>query len=103
VAISTATQADLTALGLTDLSGLAPKEVFTWSALLTLPGLIMIVGGGFLVGFGTRYANGCTSGHAISGLSALRLTSLVAVLGFFLGGLIATHMLLPSILGGVPG
>ncbi|MDH3223075.1 MAG: YeeE/YedE family protein, partial [Gemmatimonadota bacterium] len=54
---------------------------------------------GFLVGFGTRYANGCTSGHAISGLASFRMASLVAVLGFFIGGLVSTHFLLPSILG----
>ena len=69
-------------------------------SLTSLPGLVLIVGGGFLVGFGTRYANGCTSGHAISGLAALRVTSLVAVLGFFAGGLLSTHVLLPLILGG---
>lgn len=100
VAISAATQTDLHELGLTDLGGFVPAEIFSWSALGTLPGLVLIVGGGFLVGFGTRYANGCTSGHAISGLSALRVTSLVAVLGFFAGGLIATHLLLPLVLGG---
>ena len=61
---------------------------------------ILILGGGFLVGFGTRYAKGCTSGHAISGLSALRVTSLVAVIGFFIGGLISTHLLLPMVIGG---
>jgi uncharacterized membrane protein YedE/YeeE len=100
VAISAATRADLTGLGLTDLTGVVPVEVFSWSALATLPGIIMVVGGGFLVGFGTRYANGCTSGHAISGLSAMRVTSLVAVIGFFVGGLISTHLILPLILGG---
>lgn len=101
VAISEATRTDLTALGLTDFSGLAPSEVFSWSGLLTPAGLLMIVGGGFLVGLGTRYADGCTSGHAISGLSILQVTSLVAVLGFFAGGLIATHWLLPLVFGGV--
>lgn len=100
VAISAATHADLARLGITDFSGLVPSDVFSWSGLASLPGILLIVGGGFLVGFGTRYANGCTSGHAISGLSALRVTSLVAVLGFFVGGLIATHLLLPLILGG---
>ncbi len=100
VAISEATRSDLTALGIRDFSGLVPVELFSWSALATLPGLALIVGGGFLVGFGTRYANGCTSGHAISGLSALRLTSLIAVVGFFIGGLVSTHLLLPLILGG---
>jgi uncharacterized membrane protein YedE/YeeE len=100
VDISEATRADLSALGITDFSGLVPAEIFSWHGLGTPAGIVMIVLGGFLVGFGTRYANGCTSGHAISGLAALRLTSLVAVLGFFAGGLIATHLLLPVILGG---
>jgi len=53
-----------------DFSGFAPREIFSWSSLLTLRGLVAIVGGGFLVGFGTAYAGGCTSGHAISGLLA---------------------------------
>lgn len=100
VAISDATRADLLALGLSDLTGLVPAELFSWNALTTLPGFVMIVFGGFLVGFGARYANGCTSGHAISGLAAFRLTSLVAVVGFFVGGLISTHLLLPLVLGG---
>lgn len=100
VAISAATRADLAALGVTDFSGLVPSEIFSWAGLASPAGIVLIVLGGFLVGFGTRYANGCTSGHAISGLSALRVTSLVAVLGFFAGGLIATHLLLPLILGG---
>jgi uncharacterized membrane protein YedE/YeeE len=100
VAISEATRVDLAALGITDFSGVVPSELFSWSSLATLPGFVLIVVGGFLVGFGTRYANGCTSGHAISGLSALRVTSLVAVIGFFIGGLISTHLLLPMLLGG---
>jgi hypothetical protein len=99
VAISSATVADLAALGITDFSGLAPRELFSWSSLATLPGFVAIVGGGFLVGFGTRYADGCTSGHAISGLANLRVASLVAVMGFFVGGLVATHLLLPLIMG----
>jgi len=53
--------------------------------------------GGFLVGFGARYAGGCTSGHAISGLSNLQLPSLIAVIGFFIGGLIMTYMVFPLI------
>ena len=100
VDISAATRADLAALGITDFSGLVPSEIFSWAGLATPAGIVLIVLGGFLVGFGTRYANGCTSGHAISGLSALRVTSLVAVNGFVAGGLIATHLLLPLILGG---
>ena len=99
VAVSEATRIDLAALGLTDFSGLVPAEVFSWGALGTAPGLVLLVGGGFLIGFGARYANGCTSGHAISGLSTLQAGSLVAVVGFFLGGLISTHFLLPMVLG----
>ena len=70
-----------------------------WDYLITLPGIIQLVIGGILIGFGTRYARGCTSGHAISGLSNLQLSSLIAVVGFFSGGLVATHLLLPLILG----
>jgi len=73
-------------------------NLYSWGALFTVRGLIVIVGGGFLIGFGARYAGGCTSGHAISGLSNLQLPSLVAVVGFFVGGLIMTWLLLPYIL-----
>jgi uncharacterized membrane protein YedE/YeeE len=97
IGISEATRADLQNLGITDFTGFVPSEFLSWSGLLTLPGFLMIVGGGFLVGFGARYAGGCTSGHAISGLSNLQLPSLVAVIGFFAGGLIVTYVLLPLI------
>jgi uncharacterized membrane protein YedE/YeeE len=82
-------------LGIHDFSGLAPREVFSWPALLSLKGFISVIVGGFLVGFGTAYAGGCTSGHAISGLADLQLASLIAVVGFFAGGLLATHLILP--------
>jgi hypothetical protein len=72
--------------------------IFSFDNLFTFQGMIMMVLGGFLVGFGTRYAEGCTSGHAISGLSNLQLPSLIAVIGFFVGGLVATHYLLPILL-----
>ena len=77
---------------------MAPPEVFSWGSLLTVKGIVMIVGGGFLVGFGTAYAGGCTSGHAITGLADLQLPSLLAVCGFFAGGLAATYLLLPMLL-----
>lgn len=97
--ISAATSTDLAAMGLsTNFQELAPMEIFSWSGLFTLKGFILIVGGGFLVGFGTRYAGGCTSGHAISGLSNLQLPSLIAVVGFFIGGLTMTYLVLPLIL-----
>lgn len=98
VAISPETKAALARLGLQDFSGLAPGEIFSWRNLLTLRGVISVVGGGFLVGFGTAYAGGCTSGHAIAGLAALDRASLVAVLAFFAGGLVCTYFILPVIL-----
>lgn len=98
VAISAETRVALAQLGIQDFSGFAPPEIFSWSGLLTSKGIACIVGGGFLVGFGTAYAGGCTSGHAISGLADLQLPSLIAVIGFFAGGLIGTHILLPWIL-----
>jgi uncharacterized membrane protein YedE/YeeE len=97
--IAASTQADLEALGFSNFDTIAPPEIFTWSALATVPGFIVLVVGGFLVGFGARYASGCTSGHAIFGLSNLQLPSLVAVLGFFAGGMFSTHVLLPVLFG----
>jgi uncharacterized membrane protein YedE/YeeE len=78
-------------------AGMLPQEIFGLEKLDSLSGLLILLGGGFLVGFGTRYAGGCTSGHAISGLSELQLPSLIAVVGFFIGGLVMTHFLLPII------
>lgn len=72
-----------------------PAEVFSWDFANQWQTILMLVGGGFLVGFGARYANGCTSGHAISGLSNLQLPSLIAVVGFFIGGLTVVWILLP--------
>ncbi len=95
VALSPATRAALHELGLRDLSGLVPREAFSWSALFTLRGIVLVVVGGFLVGFGSSWAGGCTSGHAITGLADRQLPSLLAVIGFFAGGLFATHLLLP--------
>lgn len=77
---------------------LVPLSLFSWDSLFSLKGFLMLVVGGFLVGFGTRYAGGCTSGHAISGLSDLQRASLVAVIGFFIGGLVVTNWVLPSLL-----
>jgi len=95
VGISDATVESLLGLGVTDFSGLVPAQAFAWSELLSARGLVMLALGGFLVGFGTAYAGGCTSGHAITGLASLELASLLAVVGFFAGGLIATHLILP--------
>jgi uncharacterized membrane protein YedE/YeeE len=81
-----------------DFSGLMPADLFSWPALFTLRGLILTVAGGFLVGFGTRYAGGCTSGHAIMGLSNLQGPSLVATCSFMAGGFIMANLVLPFIL-----
>ena len=98
VSIAPATIAALVDLGITDFTGLVPDDLFSWSALLTVPGFLTLVGGGFLVGFGARYADGCTSGHAIAGLASLQLSSLVAVIGFFIGGLFMTYLILPLVI-----
>lgn len=79
-------------------NGYVPQEIFNFETLLTVKGMIILIIGGFMIGFGTRWAGGCTSGHAISGLSNLQLPSLVAVIGFFAGGLLTTWLLLPYIL-----
>ena len=83
---------------ITNFSGLQPAELFNWSFLFSAKGILLLGLGGFMIGFGTRYAGGCTSGHSISGLSTLQPKSLVATIGFFIGGLISTHFLLPLIL-----
>lgn len=75
-----------------------PAEIFSWQTLLEPRSLVMMVAGGFLVGFGTRYAGGCTSGHSIMGLSTLQWPSLVATICFMIGGMAMTHFLLPLIL-----
>jgi uncharacterized membrane protein YedE/YeeE len=89
---------ELAGYGITDHQSLLPKELFTWESLLTVRGLVMLVGGGFLVGFGTRYAGGCTSGHSIMGLSNLQWPSLVATIMFMAGGFLMANVLLPFIL-----
>lgn len=101
VALAAATVSDLAALGIANDGGLVPEEVYSFHALATPAGWVIMVLGGFLVGFGARWAGGCTSGHGIMGLANLQLPSLVAIVGFFIGGLLSTHLLLPWILGGV--
>jgi len=84
--------------GITNISGLIPTDIFNWTSLFSLRGFLMMVVGGFLVGFGTRYAGGCTSGHAIMGLSNLQWPSLVATICFMLGGFISAWIIVPFIL-----
>lgn len=74
-----------------------PSEMFGIENIFSLKGISILLVGGFLVGFGARYAGGCTSGHAISGLSNLQLPSLIAVVGFFIGGLTMVHLIFPHL------
>jgi uncharacterized membrane protein YedE/YeeE len=96
--ISPSLARDLEQYGITNLTGLVPVDLFNWNSLFSLKGFIMIVAGGFMVGFGTRYAGGCTSGHAISGLSNLQLPSLIATCCFMAGGFLMANFILPFIL-----
>ena len=90
--------AELKQYGITDTTSLLPSELFSWDSLFSLRGLVLLVGGGFLVGFGARYAGGCTSGHSIMGLSDLQVPSLVATSSFMMGGFIMANLILPFLL-----
>jgi uncharacterized membrane protein YedE/YeeE len=89
---------ELASFGITDYSGLVPAQLFSWESVLSIRGFIMIILGGFMVGFGVRYAGGCTSGHAIMGISSLQWPSVVATCCFMIGGFITANFLLPIIL-----
>lgn len=93
--ISAATTQYLKELGFESVGkSYSPTELFnSWNP----KSIGILVVGGLLIGFGTRYAGGCTSGHAISGLSDLQIPSLIAVIGFFIGGLLMVHVLFPLI------
>ncbi len=98
--VAASTRLALAELGVSVDGGFAPDAWFSLAALASPRTWLLLIVGGFLIGFGARYAGGCTSGHAITGLANLQLPSLLAVLGFFAGGLLATHLLLPWFLGG---
>jgi len=89
------TQTTLAQYGIKDFTRLMPADIFSWSNLFSAKGFFFFVFGGFLVGFGTRYAGGCTSGHSIMGLSNLQLPSLYATISFMAGGFISANILLP--------
>lgn len=76
---------------------LMPDALFSNQVFESPKSILILIVGGVLIGFGSRYAGGCTSGHAISGLSNLQFPSLIAVIGFFIGGLIMAHFILPLI------
>lgn len=90
--------AELKSYGVTTYTRQLPPEIFSFESLFTLRGFILLIGGGFLVGFGTRYAGGCTSGHAIMGLSNLQLPSLIATMSFMAGGFLMANFILPFIM-----
>lgn len=98
IAINPKLIGELNKYGITDYHQLVPTENVNWSDLFTLKGVLMIVAGGFLVGFGTRYADGCTSGHSIMGLSNLQWPSLVATCSFMAGGFVSANIIVPAIL-----
>jgi uncharacterized membrane protein YedE/YeeE len=89
---------ELQGYGIQNFDGLIPVDLFNINMLFSLKGFILIVVGGFLVGFGTRYAGGCTSGHSIMGLSSLQWPSLVATICFMTGGIVMAQFILPFIL-----
>jgi uncharacterized membrane protein YedE/YeeE len=91
-------QSELAGYGISNYNYLVPPEIFSWQNLFSLQGFIMMVLGGFMIGFGTRYAGGCTSGHSIMGLSMLQWPSLIATCCFMIGGFIMANLIIPFIL-----
>jgi uncharacterized membrane protein YedE/YeeE len=98
VQVATSLSVHLAQFGITDFNGIVPADLFNWDSLLTLRGFVLMVVGGFLVGFGTRYAGGCTSGHSIMGIAQFSWPSLVATICFMAGGFLMTNLILPFIL-----
>jgi uncharacterized membrane protein YedE/YeeE len=97
IKLAESTLQDLKAMGFEKPTTIQPLELFSLENAFSLKGFLVLAIGGLLVGFGSRYAGGCTSGHAISGLSDLQVPSLIAVIGFFIGGLIMTFLIFPLI------
>jgi uncharacterized protein len=89
---------ELAAYSIGKQASLLPEEIFSWQQLFSSRSLVMMIGGGFLIGFGTRYAGGCTSGHSIMGLSNLQWPSLIATVCFMAGGFLMANVILPFIL-----
>ena len=98
IAISHEATIQLQSIGLKDTNGFVPVQLFSFAALQTIPGIIIMVFGGFLIGFGSRYAGGCVSGHSMTGISDLQWTSLLATACIFAGGIFTAYFLLPLIL-----
>ena len=98
IAINPNLAEELATYGIVNYDNLVPLDILTWSSLFTLRGFLLMVVGGFLVGFGTRYAGGCTSGHSIMGIANLQMPSLIATIFFMIGGFIMANLILPVIL-----
>jgi uncharacterized protein len=99
ITINSELRTELQEYGITEIEGLIPAQLFSWESILSIKGFIMIIIGGFMVGFGARYAGGCTSGHAIMGISTLQWPSVIASCCFFVGGYIMANFILPIVLG----
>lgn len=97
IVLAESTKATLANYGITDFSQLMPTQIFSLENVFTLRGFFFFVVGGFLVGFGSRYAGGCTSGHSIMGISTFQLPSFIATCCFMIGGFFTTNVLLPII------
>ena len=95
IAIAESTTTLLTQQGLTDFSGYVPSELYSFA----FPQVITLIIGGFVIGFGARYAGGCTAGHSIMGIAQLAPSSIISTIGFFVRGLISTYLIVPFILG----
>ncbi len=98
ILVNTKLAEELATYGIADYSNLVPMDIMNWASLFTWRGFFLMVVGGFLVGFGTRYAGGCTSGHAIMGIANLQMPSVVATIFFMIGGFIMANLILPLIL-----
>jgi len=98
VVIDEQLRAELASYGVTEINSIVPEQLFSFESLMTARGFMVMIVGGFLVGFGTRYAGGCTSGHSIMGISSLQLPSLVATICFMAGGFLMANIFLPIIL-----
>ncbi|WP_136666707.1 YeeE/YedE family protein [Flavobacterium sp. H122] len=95
IRVAEATKEALINYGITDFSSIMPIEIFSMENIFTLKGFFFFVVGGFMVGFGSRYASGCTSGHSIMGIANLQLPSLIATCCFMIGGIFSANVILP--------
>ena len=85
--------------GFSDAFVVLPMKKYTVQAsnIYQLNNAVEFFIGGILVGFGARYANGCTAGHCIMGCSQFALSSILATICFFIGGLIGSYFVVPQL------